>query len=1283
MVPAMYRVMYVDDEPDLLDIAKIFLERSKEFSVDTKDSAEIGLKDLKQHHYDAIISDYQMPGMDGIAFLKEVRASQGDIPFIIFTGRGREEIIIEALNNGADFYLQKGGEPEALYMELMHVIRRTIQMRQAQVSFAEQEQRLHDLQNASDLIQNVTPDGHFLFVNKKWLDTLGYEEHELANLTLFDIIHEESREHCKVLFPSIMAGDNLGIIEAIFKTRTGEKVFVEGLVTCKITDGKPQYCRGIFKDVTDRKQMEAALAENRDYLAQIYSSVQGGIVLIDAGTHEIIDLNPAAARMMGTTRDQILHKVCHQFICPSEDGKCPITDLHQEVDNTERVLLAADGKKVDIIKYVVPFNFHGRACLLETFLDNTERKKAADDLHAAYERVTAAEEELRQHYDMLSANERALQESEEKFRTIFENSPYPIAINSIPDGKFVEVNAAFLASSGYTESEVLGKTPIDLGLLSLLDFGKFTSRMLLSGRLENVPLALKGKMGIAIHVLFSVIPVTINDRSAILTVTAEVTKLKRVEEELLEKNEDLHAAYEELTATEEELRQNYEALIKQEQALRDSEEKYRLLTEVTRDVIYMVDTQGVITHISPQISRYGYTPDEAISRHFTEFIAAEDQAKVVEDFKKALSTRESTVTQLRIHDKTGNIFWMEDNGAPVLDSSGSVIAVSGILRDVTGRKEAEEALRESEKKYRNIIENIQDVVYRTDRDGKLIMFSPHGVKLAGYNSEEEMIGLDVALDTYKNPEERERFLAAMKEKGFVENYPLLLKTRTGNTRIVTASSHFYYDDQGNVLGIEGILHDITELRKKEQDLCASEEKFRVLVEHSLDGILITDFTGTLLFANQAAGRMVDAADYEALIGKKNVLEFVAPESRVPVLQDFSKVAQGTDAYLVHYKLITEAGREIWVECIGKKIPFGGSTAMLVSMRDITERKAAEIERARIEHTLQESEEKFRTLVEHSLDGILILDMTGKILFSNRAVAEMVEAKVNPDRTYVTNALEYVAPESRAGVLHDLSQVAQGIDCYPVNYQAITANGRRIWIEGIGKRILFQNSPAILVSLRDITPRKRMEEAILRTNKQLTLLSSITRHDVLNKIAVIQGHIAIARKHGDQQDYPALLDKIESVTDIIKSQVEFTRVYQTLGTKEPEWQKPGKILASVPQTDAVTIRSELGDLEVFADLMLEKVFQNLIDNSLRHGGKVSEIRVQSRTGTDGLTIIFEDNGIGIPADEKEKIFERGYGKNTGLGLFLAREILGITDITIRETGEAGKGARFEILVPENA
>jgi PAS domain S-box-containing protein len=130
----------------------------------------------------------------------------------------------------------------------------------------------------------------------------------------------------------------------------------------------------------------------------------------------------------------------------------------------------------------------------------------------------------------------ALHESERKFRTIFENSPYPISINTIPDGRFIQINTAFLHSSGYTETEVLGKTPVEIGLLSLLDFGKLASHLLLSGKLENVSMTLIGKGSRRIHVLFSTIPVNINDKPAIMTVTAEVTRLKRIEEELYQQN---------------------------------------------------------------------------------------------------------------------------------------------------------------------------------------------------------------------------------------------------------------------------------------------------------------------------------------------------------------------------------------------------------------------------------------------------------------------------------------------------------------------------------------------------------------------------------------------------------------------------------------------------------------------------------------------------------------------------------------------------------------------------
>ena len=107
----MISLLYIDDEPDLLDLCKLFLEREGEFSVATVTSAKSALQALSEGTFDAIISDYQMPEMDGIEFLKQVRRDFKDIPFILFTGKGREEVVIEAINNGADFYLQKGGTP--------------------------------------------------------------------------------------------------------------------------------------------------------------------------------------------------------------------------------------------------------------------------------------------------------------------------------------------------------------------------------------------------------------------------------------------------------------------------------------------------------------------------------------------------------------------------------------------------------------------------------------------------------------------------------------------------------------------------------------------------------------------------------------------------------------------------------------------------------------------------------------------------------------------------------------------------------------------------------------------------------------------------------------------------------------------------------------------------------------------------------------------------------------------------------------------------------------------
>jgi DNA-binding response OmpR family regulator len=144
-MPDDIRILYVDDEPSLLELGKFFLERSGRFSVDTITSALAALSLQNTKRYDAIISDYQMPEMDGIEFLKKIRSSGNTIPFILFTGRRREEVVIQALNEGADFYLQKGGEPASLFAELSHKIRYAVMRRHAEDSLKQNEARIRQI----------------------------------------------------------------------------------------------------------------------------------------------------------------------------------------------------------------------------------------------------------------------------------------------------------------------------------------------------------------------------------------------------------------------------------------------------------------------------------------------------------------------------------------------------------------------------------------------------------------------------------------------------------------------------------------------------------------------------------------------------------------------------------------------------------------------------------------------------------------------------------------------------------------------------------------------------------------------------------------------------------------------------------------------------------------------------------------------------------------------------------------------------------------------------------
>jgi signal transduction histidine kinase len=235
--------------------------------------------------------------------------------------------------------------------------------------------------------------------------------------------------------------------------------------------------------------------------------------------------------------------------------------------------------------------------------------------------------------------------------------------------------------------------------------------------------------------------------------------------------------------------------------------------------------------------------------------------------------------------------------------------------------------------------------------------------------------------------------------------------------------------------------------------------------------------------------------------------------------------------------------------------------------------------------------------------------------------------------------------------------------------------------------------------RDITEQKELEKemeyheqeltkfstSLAAANKKLNLLSSITRHDINNQLTVQMGYLSLLEKRQLDPTQKEYFRKVSTAAEQISAMIQFTKEYEEIGIKAPKWQDFRTLVnTAVKQVrfGKVIVKNYLSaGMEVFADPLIVKVCYNLIDNSVRYGGKITTIQfvIEERGGDQ--VIVCEDDGDGVPAGEKEKIFERGFGKNTGMGLFLAREILDITGITIRETGEPGKGARFEMKVPE--
>ncbi len=337
---------------------------------------------------------------------------------------------------------------------------------------------------------------------------------------------------------------------------------------------------------------------------------------------------------------------------------------------------------------------------------------------------------------------------------------------------------------------------------------------------------------------------------------------------------------------------------------------------------------------------------------------------------------------------------------------------------------------------------------------------------------------------------------------------------------------------------------------------------------------------------------------------------------------------------------------------------------------------------KIEKALVESEEKYRALVDNITEVIFTINDHGVITYMSPAIRSI--HGYSPQELLGRPIADYVNSDDLVSFTQGLDKSKSG-NIRPFEFRLVTKDGALRWVHASGKPVEHAGAPdGYQGMITDIHEHKRDEDTLRRANKQIVLLNSITRHDILNGITKLLAFLEIAKRETQDAKQLERIEKEKEITNTIQRQITFTRDYQNIGIRPPQWKDIDtsiRIAAEEVNLGKITLSVNVGKIAVFADDLIEKVFYNLMENSVQHGEKVTAISFSAKKRGKSLVIVCEDDGKGIRKEDKELIFDHSHGGRINYGLFFSREVLAITGLTIKETGTEGAGARFEITVPE--
>ncbi len=915
-------LLYVDDEPALLEIGKAFLERSAGILVDTQETAIDALRILETQSYDAIVSDYQMPDMDGIAFLKALKEKGDTTPFIIFTGKGREDVVIEAFDAGADFYIQKGGDPKSQFAELERKVRRAVDLHRAEKATRESEERFQRVMSlVPDMISIHDPEMTILYSN--WMGFGAVPEEKQKVQTKCYRTYRDFDDIC----PDCQAQEVISLKKQFQK----EVILPDGrwldlrVIPVLDTDGNVDFFLEWVRDISERKRATSEISEAQRLLQGMLDGVPD-IIGLQKPDLTIIRYNQAGYDALNMTPDEVEGRRCYELI--GRDEPCEICATTEAV---------ATGKAVTIEKFIP------------------------------------------------------------EWQKYFQCTSNPV-------------------------------------------FGEDGNLELVIERLHDI-----------------------NDRK--------------------------------LT----------------EEALRQSEEKYRTLVDRANQMLFLHDQHGAILDVNQKaIESTGYSREELLSMNVADIDPDAEGRDEDRWLWQEAPLQEEKTFETRHRRKDGSIYPAEVHASRVTIAGKPCIM--GLATDITSRKEREAALRESEEKFRGIIDNLEDIYYRTDTRGIVTMMSPSATGILGYDTTDEIIGKPVS-DLWAHPEERKDIVRRIAEEGRVQDYEITLKKADGSLLPASVSCRQLYDSSGQTAGIEGVIRDITLRKEAEERLRESEEKYRLIAENTADTIWIADLNLHIQYISPSVLKMRGYTPEEVM--GQSLQEMLTPGSFASVQKQFAGEmalestgeADPERTINIEFEKYRKDGSTILVENMVRFLrdQDGRPTSIIGVSRDITERRRAEEERKRNEY-------RFSILTSQTRTYIWEVD------------AEGLYTSISPEFEAITG----YKPEEIIGRMHfydlhpeegrekfrqiAMDKFARKETFIEFENFALKKNGEIIWLstsaipieDDLGRLIGYWGTDT------DITERKLAEDALQTANRKLQILSSITRHDIQNKIMVLQAYLDLTR-----------------------------------------------------------------------------------------------------------------------------------------------------------------------------